>query len=464
MLHIGISALLVSAFATLLLFYFVSHMIRRQKIPPGPFPLPILGNFWHLHSGGHLNNMLKLSEKYGPVFTVYFGSRPNVVVSGYQAVKEILLDHGDAILGRGEIPLFFEIYHRKGMSIINGEPWKQLRNFSVLTLRDFGMGKKTLEEPIQTEAQHMVTYFRNLSQQPLDPCDILICASSNLLAAILMDNRYEYDDQKWLNILHDINRGFSISSSTCGQLYDMFPSLMKRVPGPHQKIFTYFKALENILIEQINSHLETLDAANPRDYMDCFLIRMKQEQMKNIDTPFDIPNLLSTVFDLFIGGAETAAVTLRYGFLILTKYPEIQEKLQLEIEEVIGHTREPSVDDRNNTPYLNAFIHEVQRFSDVLPMGVARRATKDLNFRGYLIPEGMDVLPLLTTVLHDPSQFEKPKEFNLNHFLDENGKFKKHKAFLPFAAGCSHLVDKANLHIKIPVADVAASYIDYMAM
>uniref|UniRef100_A0A8C5PV27 Cytochrome P450 n=1 Tax=Leptobrachium leishanense TaxID=445787 RepID=A0A8C5PV27_9ANUR len=189
----------------------------------------------------------------------------------------------------------------------------------------------------------------------------------------------------------------------------MFPSLMKRVPGPHQKIFTYFKALENILIEQINSHLETLDAANPRDYMDCFLIRMKQEQMKNTDTPFDIPNLLSTVFDLFIGGAETAAVTLRYGFLILTKYPEIQEKLQLEIEEVIGHTREPSVDDRNNTPYLNAFIHEVQRFSDVLPMGVARRATKDLNFRGYLIPEGMDVLPLLTTVLHDPSQFEKPR-------------------------------------------------------
>uniref|UniRef100_A0A8C5WMA6 Cytochrome P450 n=1 Tax=Leptobrachium leishanense TaxID=445787 RepID=A0A8C5WMA6_9ANUR len=652
MFDVGVLVVAVVAFVTFLLALpFVKHVFRRQKMPPGPFALPIIGNLWQLRPGNNVQDLLKLNEKYGPVFTVYFGSRRAVVVAGYQAVKELLIDHGDSVLNRGEIPVFFVILDNKGMSLLNGDKWKQLRHFSLLTLRDFGMGKKNLEEPIQAEAQHMVTYFRNQNQQPVNPANVLTCASSNLLSAILMDMRYEYEDKKWMKNIHNMHKGFNIYASFWGQLYDMFPSLMKRVPGPHQKIFKYLQGLKDGLMENINRHFDSLDPANPRDYVDCFLIRMEQfgekygsvytiyfgpkpvvvlcgyqavkealidqgeefsnrgaqastddfvqgfgvvfsngerwkqlrrfslstlrnfgmgkrtieeriqeeaqflvaelrsykgksfdptsllvqcvsnvisfivfgsrfeynnkslqkllclfeatfremssswgqlkemfpkvmqyvpgphhriykhlenllefvsERVKtsqeNLDpnTPqnyidvflikmqqenqnpasqFIMRNLLITVLNLFFAGTETVSTTLRHGLLILLKYPEVEEKIVEEIDRVIGHDRSPNIEDRSKMPYTDAVIHEIQRFSDVIPMSVPHAVTKDVTFRGYNIPKGTDVYPLLCSVLRDPTQFATPFKFNPNHFLDEHGQFKKSDAFMPFSTG-----------------------------
>ncbi|XP_077137642.1 cytochrome P450 2A4-like [Ranitomeya variabilis] len=154
----------------------------------------------------------------------------------------------------------------------------------------------------------------------------------------------------------------------------------------------------------------------------------------NDNTAFTIPNLVSTIFDMFLGGAETSGITVNFGFLILAKYPEIQDKVHKEIDKVIGREKEPRADDRNHMPYTNAFLHEIQRYSDVIPMGIVRSTARHVNFHGYDIPKGTDIITMLTTVLRDPSQFEKPEEFNVNHFLDENNKFKKNNAFMPFSA------------------------------
>ncbi|XP_053330120.1 cytochrome P450 2A6-like [Spea bombifrons] len=446
MLDVKTPAVALVAFATVFLMLALGKFVwKRRKMPPGPFPLPLLGNYLQLRSGNQIQTLMKLSEKYGPVFTVYFGPRPNVVLVGYKAVKEMPIDHGDSVLGRGEIPIFFDLYNRCGLPVANGDHWKQLRQFSRMTLRDFGMGKKSLEEPIQTEARHMVNVFRNTKQHPVDPGYTLICASSNVIASVLMGTRYDYNDQKWLNILSDMCKAFSITSSPSGRLYDMFPSLMRILPRNHQNFFKLLKGLRDVVKEQARRHLETLDPACPRDYIDCFLLRMKQENMK---LPFDMKNLISTIFDMFLGGAETTAVTIKFGFLVLIKYPEIQVFYE-EIEQVIGFTRDPMVEDRSKMPYMNAVIHEIQRFSDVLPLGVARSATSDIHFRGYLIPEKTDVLPVLTTVLNDPTQFETPHKFNVKHFLDENGKFMKNNGFLPFSAGKRNCIGESLTRMQL---------------
>ncbi|XP_053577681.1 cytochrome P450 2G1 [Bombina bombina] len=442
MLDLKDSVVLLGTFSCLLLILlFIKLIWKRRQMPPGPFPLPIIGNFLQVHKHGLVPYLVKMGEAYGPVCTVYMGSRPTVVLTGYQAVKEALVDLGDDFLGRGRLPVFERVFSNGGLAMVNGTAWKQLRQFSLMTLRDFGMGKKTLEEPIQTEAQHLVEHFRRLNKQPADPSVIMNCASSNILASILIGKRYEYSDKKWMKILNNLHDAFHIINSTWGQLYDMLPNIMRVLPGPHNKIFTLIQDLEDVVKERINYNLATLEPNCPRDYIDCYLNRMEQE--KDPKTPFTKMNLVATVTDMLMGASETTGITLNYGLLILIKYPEIQTKLQKEIDQAIGNGREPVVEDRNNMPYLNAFIHEIQRYSDAFPTGVMRSTTRDLFHCGYFIPKGTDVITLLTTVLRDSSQFKTPGEFNIKHFLDENGKFKKNNGFLAFSAGKRVCIGKA---------------------
>uniref|UniRef100_A0A8C0JIM7 Cytochrome P450 n=1 Tax=Chelonoidis abingdonii TaxID=106734 RepID=A0A8C0JIM7_CHEAB len=215
---------------------------------------------------------VQLSAKYGPVFTVYFGSKPIVVLCGHEAVKEALVDQAEEFSGRAHMPTVEKNFHGFGVVFANGERWRQLRRFSLTVLRNFGMGKKSIEERIQEEAQFLLEAFR-------------------------------------------------------------------------------------------------------------------------------------------------------------------ETKGDSEIDQVIGQSRVPAIEDRSQMPYTDAVIHEIQRFSDLIPMDVPHIVTRDTQFRGYTIPQGTEIYPILSTVLRDPSKFKTPESFNPRNFLEEMGQFRKNDAFVPFSSG-----------------------------
>uniref|UniRef100_A0A8C3C5D1 Uncharacterized protein n=1 Tax=Cairina moschata TaxID=8855 RepID=A0A8C3C5D1_CAIMO len=161
----------------------------------------------------------------------------------------------------------------------------------------------------------------------------------------------------------------------------------------------------------------------------------EEKEKENPDSAFSIKDLELTTLNLFFAGTETVSSTLRYGFVLLMKHPGVLEKVHEEIDRVVGRDRAPTVEDRSRMPYTDAVIHEIQRVSDLIPMNVPHTVTRDTLFRGYLLPKGTDVYPLLSTALHDPSMFKHPHTFSPENFLDESGRFKKNDAFVPFSSG-----------------------------
>ncbi|XP_042300625.1 cytochrome P450 2C42-like [Sceloporus undulatus] len=109
------------------------------------------------------------------------------------------------------------------------------------------------------------------------------------------------------------------------QLAITFPTLMEYIPGPHHRIIPGIIRSKEFVLEEAKEHRATLDPSSPRDFIDCFYIRMDQEKHNNVSA-FDMENLAFCSLDLFNAGTETTSTTLRYGLLILQKYPEIEGK------------------------------------------------------------------------------------------------------------------------------------------
>ncbi|XP_017924601.1 cytochrome P450 2H1-like [Manacus vitellinus] len=407
---------------------------QKGKEPPGPFSLPIVGNLLQLNPQNMAESLKKLSEKYGPVFTIHLGPQKVVVLYGYDVMKEALVDQGDDFSGRGILPLAEKLFKGTGIVTSNGETWKQLRRFALTTLRDFGMGKKSIEERIQEEAHFLVERLKNTHERPLDPGNFLVHAVSNIICSIVFGDRFDYEDKKFLTLIDLIDENSRLQASLQAKLYNFLPTVMESIPGPHKQLIKNVEQVDQFTTEIIMEHQKTLDPTCPRDFVDAFLNKMEREK-GNVDSKFTVESLTRTTLDLFLAGTGTTSITLRFAILILQKHPEIAEKMQKEIDSVIGRDRSPRMADRSQMPYTEAVIHEIQRYIDFIPLNVPHAVTRDTKFRDYFIPKGTVVFPMLTAVLHDSKEFPNPEKFDPGHFLNANGTFKKSDYFMPFSTG-----------------------------
>uniref|UniRef100_UPI0037E7D261 cytochrome P450 2Y3 n=1 Tax=Semicossyphus pulcher TaxID=241346 RepID=UPI0037E7D261 len=443
------SVTLISAGLLIVLVWLLSlKSCKKVRLPPGPSGLPVIGNLLQLDKKAPFKTLRKLSESYGPVITVYLGRQRVVVLVGYEAVKEALVDQADDFTGRGPLPFLLKATKGYGLGISNGERWRQLRRFTLTTLRDFGMGRKGMEEWIQEESNHLVARINSTKGKPFDPTYFMSCTVSNVICCLVFGQRFSYDDEHFLHLLQIITGTLKFGSSPWGQLYNIFPRLMEWLPGQQHKIFARIEELRGFIVEKIQEHQDTLDPSSPRDYIDCFLSRLSQE--KDIPTSeFHHDNLVSTVLNLYLAGTETTSSTIRFALSVLIKYPKIQENMQQEIDTVIGQGRSPCMEDRKSLHFTDAVIHEIQRLMDIVPMGIPRYALHDITFRGYTIPKATMIVTLLHSVLKEEKQWETPWSFNPQHFLDHNGNFKKNPAFLPFSAGKRSCVGESLARMEI---------------
>ncbi|KAG9466870.1 hypothetical protein GDO78_015949 [Eleutherodactylus coqui] len=380
---------LIALLVSVVVILFLVNAFKNQKqgnyknFPPGPRPLPIIGNVHQMDIDKPYRTFMELAKEYGTVFSFHLGMSKTVVLCGYETIKDALLNHAEIFSERPDTPMF--------------------------TAAMKGHGK------------------------PFDNATNINAAVTNIIVSILLSKRFDSEDPTILRLMGLVNQNVKLFSSPAVVLYNSYPSLAKWLPGAHEKILENFKGLQDFIKATFTKQKQELDINDQRNLIDAFLAKQQEGKTESTNY-FHNENLISLVVDLFAAGMETTSTTLRWAVLLMMKYPEIQQKVQSEIEQVIGSTH-PQMEHRKQMPYTDAVIHEIMRFGDIAPAAVPHSPTQDITFRGYFIPKGTTVIPLLHSALRDEAYFEKPYEFYPEHFLDSAGNFRKNEAFVPFSIG-----------------------------
>ncbi|XP_032081237.1 cytochrome P450 2C31-like [Thamnophis elegans] len=432
----------------LLVLFFLKQLWSRRHLPPGPLALPLIGTLWANGVWLREDYFIKNVKQYGNIYSMWAGPHLIVVLSGFKAVKEGMTSFPEEFSDRPYDGFFSTLEIRRGIVFSNGHTWKQQRRIGLTSLRKLGLGKKSIEHQIEDGAQRLVEIFRQTEGQPFDPSLPVLNAICNIICTLSCGCQFAPEDENFQKLIQALKNIVNFTGNFFHIMYGLFPQIMKYLPGFHQKALASRELILSFAKQEIEKHKESHSLHEPQDFIDYYLLQMEKSR-NDPNSTYNEENLAQCIFDFFGAGTETTFATLMWALLLLINHPDIQEKVQKEIEDVFGFSGTISYQDRKKLPYTNAVFHEMQRLKYILLAGVPRQSTKDVKIRGYLIPKGTVIATDLRSVLLDPEQWETPEEFNPNHFLDKDGKFIEREEFLPFGIGERACVGEQLARIEI---------------
>ncbi|XP_026546515.1 cytochrome P450 2J5-like [Notechis scutatus] len=319
-----------------------------------------------------------------------------------------------------------------GIIFSNGLTWKQQRRIGVTSLRKLGLGKKSIEHQIEDAAQVLVEIFRQTKGQPFDPSFSVLNVVSNVICALSFGHQFSAEDEEFQKLVQALKIILKFVGHFFHVVYDLFPQLMKYLPGPHKKALASLDIILAFAKQEIEKHKESHSLHEPQDFIDYYLLQMQKVW----------------IYCGSIHGQRIISFFRKHeaSVFIIIIFPE---KVQKEIEDVFGSSGSISYQDRKKLPYTNAMIHEMQRVKYALFYGIPRQSKNYVTIRGYHIPKGTFIIPDLHSVLLDPEQWEIPEKFNPNNFLDKDGKFIDREEFLLFGLGKRSCVGEQLARIEI---------------
>ncbi|XP_045135811.1 cytochrome P450 2L1-like [Portunus trituberculatus] len=437
----------------LLAFYFNKD---PPGLPPGPPRYPFIGC---LSQNQTIEESKQFQKKYGDIFSVRIGSKTMVTICNYKTIKEAFSRYEFIDRPKWEFLNFFSNGELAGVIFRNGVPWQTLRRFLLRNLRDMGMGKSRLDDVILREAEELVKDFKKYTHGPTFFPGSISVATLNIIWQLVASRRYDMDDEEIIKFVHLVQE-FQ-EDITVLALPVFFPWL-KYLPGPllrrlcrEDKLEANAKIGRNIMEEAVREHRASLNPDSPRDVLDEFLLEM-ENQKNDPNSVFNEQDLIKTIFDLFTAGYDTTSNMLRWVILHMANQPEVQRRVQHELDKVVGRATLPSHVHRSQLPYLDATINEVLRVSAVASNGVPHAAVHDTYLDQHFIPKGTIVVGNIGFCHSDPNYWDEPEEFRPERFLNESGKLSVPKeAFLPFGIGKRSCLGEALARMELYVFSAA---------
>ncbi|WKX91278.1 hypothetical protein Q1695_009819 [Nippostrongylus brasiliensis] len=437
----------ITIIAGILGYFFLKLWLKQRRLPPGPFPLPLIGNVHQLAYGMFVRKMSIIeilqewAKKYGSVHTFWFGPMATVNVCDYDLAVEAMVKKGSNFADRFSPYLLTMIRNGRGVIISNGPPWLEQRRFALHTLRNFGLGRNLIEERIMFEFNiscEALDKRINAGENSIEPHTSFDLLIGNIINRLLFTDRFEKENEEtFFELKRQMDRtmdDFSFFDMLLDETTVEWPYFKQRINRLIKPTF----AVLDFVRKQIEQRKRAISNGSHvllgegDDFVDAFLIQMAKDEASGEPSSFDNEMLVMTLFDLWLAGQETTVTMLYWSFVHLLLNPKVKSRVEEELFSITKRQRPLTLADRPSTPYYNATLTEIHRCTSMIPLNLWRDTAEDTTVGPYTIPKGTAIAAQIALIMNDERHFQNHREFNPERYLNGN---KLDQMVVPFGLG-----------------------------
>jgi trans-cinnamate 4-monooxygenase len=415
---------------------------KKFKLPPGPIPIPVFGNW--LQVGDDLNhrNLTDLAKRFGDVFMLRMGQRNLVTVSSPDLAKDVLHTQG-VEFGSRTRNVVFDIFTGKGQDMVftvYGEHWRKMRR--IMTVPFFT--NKVVQQyraGWEDEAARVVEDVRKNPEAATNGIVIrrrLQLMMYNNMYRIMFDRRFESEEDPLFMKLRALNGERSRLAQSFEYNYGDFIPIMRPFLRGYLNICKEVKERRLQLFKDYfvdeRKKLASMKSMN-NEGLKCAIDHILDAQQKG---EINEDNVLYIVENINVAAIETTLWSIEWGIAELVNHPEVQQKLRNELDTVLGHSHQITEPDTLKLPYLQAIVKETLRLRMAIPLLVPHMNLHEAKLGGYDIPAESKILVNAWWLANNPAHWTKPEEFRPERFLEEESKVDANGndfRYLPFGAG-----------------------------
>ena len=246
--------------------YVVSTVWQNRHLPPGPFPLPVLGNLLSISQKTPYRDLANMAKRYGKLFRVQMGSKKVIVIDSYEIAREALVTKAKdfagrpphffgSIFGRDNTDLAFQTYSRR---------WKIQHKIAVAAMR---LTEDKANVPWHIE--ELCEAFRSFNGKPFNPRDPVYTSVAGCLSSMLFGEEFKCNDRELGSLIQAIHV-FNLSLGAANFI-DTFP-IFKHVPIPIiQKARRAEEVRDEIFERKFQEHIFAFQNNNFSSLIDAML-------------------------------------------------------------------------------------------------------------------------------------------------------------------------------------------------